>query len=182
MGVLFLGRESYLVSPVILRSQTFLLGILRNFLSPPSDYEVSDLPPGDPEKLSLTGSEVSSPFQRFWGLSWDGFSTLISPPLSAVILRLQIFLLENLRDFLCRAPKFQPSRPETPPAGAPGGSLPPVSCEPCSLVCLDYLATLPSKMNTSPLLCTGVSLSVILLGSVVCSPVSSRLFPLETSS
>ena len=173
MGVLFLGRESYLVSPVILRSQTFLLGILRNFLSPPSDYEVSDLPSGDPEKLSLTGSEVPSPFQRFWGLSWDGFSTLISPPLSAVILRLQIFLLENLRNFLCRAPKFQPSRPETPSAGAPGGSFPPVSGEPCSLVCWGCLATLPSEMSTSSLLFSGASLSG--------SPASSRLFPLGSS-
>ena len=159
---------------MVLRSQVFLLGILRNFLSPTSDYDVSDLPSGDSEALSLKGSEVSSPFQRFWGLSWNGFSTLISPPLSAVILRLQIFLLEILRNFLCRAPKFQPSRPETPSAGAPGGSFPPVSGEPCSLVCWGCLATLPSEMNTSSLLFSGAPLSG--------SPASSRLFPLETSS
>ena len=170
---------------MVLRSQVFLLEILRSFLwkaGPTSDYEVSDLPSGDSEKLSLKGSEVSSPFQWFWGLSWDGFLTLISPPLSAVILRLQIFLLEILRNFLCRAPRFQPSRPETPGAGAPGGSLPPVSCEPCSLVCWDCLAALPSEMSTSPLLFSGVSLSGSLSGSVVCSPASSRLFPLDSSS
>ena len=140
MGVLFPGRESYLVSPVILRSQIFLLGILRNFLSPPSDYEVSDLPSGDSEKLPLKKALRFQPFPVILG-------PLPTP--SAVILRLQIFLLEILRNFLCRAPRFQPSRPETPSAGAPGGSLPPVSCEPCSLVCLDCLVTLPSEMNTN---------------------------------